>query len=306
MKLQISNTCEIFPDVFLATKQEKWSLITSRGHKKLAYDFSTVNYLLQKIRNKIQAVTIIEPPFTMFAPVKPQKGICETGKPCWRVDELNLSKVPVLRCCIGFSVDLAKQLEIDLKFSTDMYIVEDGLYGIAVNGSYNGMIGDLLKGKADVIFAPITVTLKRSKVVDFTEPYLTSGIGLATIINRDRVSFFNLDVFAPLSPNLWIGTFVIAFFVSFVLHFMVNIVKIRKCRYTWKESITYLAGLVFQRDIGGENPVGSGARVAAISVAMFMMIVMSSYTAMLTANKVTYSDSLPISGFKDNKVILKE
>ena len=54
--------------------------------------------------------------------------------------------------------------------------------------------------------------------------------------------------------------------------------------------------------MGGQNPVDGGSRVIAISIALFMMIVMSTYTAMLTAITVTYHEKVPITGFKDEKV----
>ena len=62
------------------------------------------------------------------------------------------------------------------------------------------------------------------------------------------------------------------------------------------------AGLMFQRDIGGENPLYFGTRTISIAIALSTLIIMSTYTTALTANKVVHTSKTPITGFKDDKV----
>ena len=45
----------------------------------------------------------------------------------------------------GYCIDLLNELTRNLKFTYDIYVIPDGKYGVETeNGSWNGMIGELL------------------------------------------------------------------------------------------------------------------------------------------------------------------
>jgi len=47
----------------------------------------------------------------------------------------------------GFAIDLIKEVAKMLKFDYQIYLVHDGMFGSKlVDGSWNGMIGELLSG----------------------------------------------------------------------------------------------------------------------------------------------------------------
>ena len=46
---------------------------------------------------------------------------------------------------------------------------EDRLWGAEINGSWNGLIGEVASGKADMAAQCLSVTESRHSVVDFTE-----------------------------------------------------------------------------------------------------------------------------------------
>ena len=70
-------------------------------------------------------------------------------------------------------------------------------------------------------------------------------------------------------------------------------------KYTCNSSLTYVTGLFMQRDIGGGNPRFRGSQVVAVVLAFSFLIVISTYSAALTASKVSTNDNeLPITGFK--------
>lgn len=78
----------------------------------------------------------------------------------------------------GYCADLAdaifnEKLKIPYKF-----MIQTKYGGEIQPGVWNGMIGELIKRTADVAVAAITVTPKRSKVVDFSHPFMESGISL--------------------------------------------------------------------------------------------------------------------------------
>lgn len=86
---------------------------------------------------------------------------------------------------IGFGVDLLKEIakvfekDLNSKFMYKIHIVADGLYGKPqADGEWNGMIGELLRHKADLALADLTATYAREKVVDFTMPFMNLGISI--------------------------------------------------------------------------------------------------------------------------------
>ena len=64
----------------------------------------------------------------------------------------------------------------------------------------------------------------------------------------------------------------------------------------------FTLGLLFQRDIGGSNPRHIGSRTIGISVAVGMMVIITAYTAVLTARNINVAKVLPVSGFYDPKI----
>ncbi|RCN42515.1 ligand-binding protein, receptor family, partial [Ancylostoma caninum] len=79
----------------------------------------------------------------------------------------------------GFCIDLLAELSKDLGFTYSIHAVKDGKYGNDYgNGSWDGMIGEILRGEAEMAVAPLTVNFRRSEVVSFTKPFLSLGISI--------------------------------------------------------------------------------------------------------------------------------
>ncbi|XP_061666508.1 glutamate receptor ionotropic, delta-1-like isoform X3 [Syngnathoides biaculeatus] len=79
----------------------------------------------------------------------------------------------------GFSVDVLDALARALGFKYDIYQVSDSKYGSRLpNGSWNGMIGDLINKRADLAVSAITITPERENVVDFSKRYLDYSVGI--------------------------------------------------------------------------------------------------------------------------------
>jgi ABC-type amino acid transport substrate-binding protein len=75
----------------------------------------------------------------------------------------------------GYIPDLLEQISRIIKRKFSLKIVSDGKYGAKDNsaGSYNGMIGEVIRQEAEVAAAAITVSQERSDVVDFTDHFMT-------------------------------------------------------------------------------------------------------------------------------------
>jgi len=84
----------------------------------------------------------------------------------------------------GFCVDLMEEMS---KIMTDQYEFQfssDGRYGYWENATrengtgWNGMIGDLLAGRADIALADLTMTSVRRQAVDFSVPFMNTGASI--------------------------------------------------------------------------------------------------------------------------------
>ncbi|KAF3705438.1 Glutamate receptor 1 [Channa argus] len=122
----------------------------------------------------------------------------------------------------GYCAELASEIAKHVGFTYRLELVRDGKYG-AMNSDtkmWNGMVGELVYGQADVAVAPLTITLVREQVIDFTKPYMSLGISI--MIKKPTKSkpgvFSFLD---PLAYEIWmcivfayIGVSVVLFLVS--------------------------------------------------------------------------------------------
>uniref|UniRef100_A0AAR2JG69 Glutamate receptor n=1 Tax=Pygocentrus nattereri TaxID=42514 RepID=A0AAR2JG69_PYGNA len=122
----------------------------------------------------------------------------------------------------GYCVELAAEIAKHVGYSFRLELVGDGKYGTRdpETKMWNGMVGELVYGKADVAVAPLTITLVREEVIDFSKPFMSLGISI--MIKKPTKSkpgvFSFLD---PLAYEIWmcivfayIGVSVVLFLVS--------------------------------------------------------------------------------------------
>ncbi|XP_051960032.1 glutamate receptor 4b isoform X4 [Xyrauchen texanus] len=122
----------------------------------------------------------------------------------------------------GYCVDLASEIARHIGFKYKISIVPDGKYGARDPETkiWNGMVGELVYGKAEIAVAPLTITLVREEVIDFSKPFMSLGISI--MIKKPQKSkpgvFSFLD---PLAYEIWmcivfayIGVSVVLFLVS--------------------------------------------------------------------------------------------
>ncbi|XP_076835860.1 glutamate receptor 4b isoform X1 [Brachyhypopomus gauderio] len=122
----------------------------------------------------------------------------------------------------GYCVDLASEIAKHIGIKYKISIVPDGKYGArdAETKIWNGMVGELVYGRAEIAVAPLTITLVREEVIDFSKPFMSLGISI--MIKKPQKSkpgvFSFLD---PLAYEIWmcivfayIGVSVVLFLVS--------------------------------------------------------------------------------------------
>uniref|UniRef100_A0A8C4QQ11 Glutamate receptor n=2 Tax=Eptatretus TaxID=7763 RepID=A0A8C4QQ11_EPTBU len=122
----------------------------------------------------------------------------------------------------GYCVDLGKEIAKHVGFTYEWSIVEDGMYGARNPNTriWNGMVGELVYNRSDIAIAPLTISLVREEVIDFSKPFMSLGISI--MIKKPQKSkpgvFSFLD---PLAYEIWmciifayIGVSVVLFLVS--------------------------------------------------------------------------------------------
>ncbi|KAK2532714.1 Grik4 [Columba guinea] len=117
----------------------------------------------------------------------------------------------------GFCVDMLKELAEILRFNYKIHLVGDGVYGVPeANGTWTGMVGELIARKADLAVAGLTITAEREKVIDFSKPFMTLGISILYRVHMGRKPgyFSFLD---PFSPGVWLFMLLAYLAVSCVL-----------------------------------------------------------------------------------------
>ncbi|XP_033928170.1 glutamate receptor ionotropic, kainate 5 [Melopsittacus undulatus] len=197
----------------------------------------------------------------------------------------------------GFCVDMLQELAGLLKFRFHIKLVEDGLYGAPEpNGSWTGMVGELINRKADLAVAAFTITAEREKVIDFSKPFMTLGISILYRVHMGRKPgyFSFLD---PFSPAVWFFMLLAYLAVSCVLFLAARLSPyewynphpcLRERRNLLENQYTLGNSLWFP--VGGFMQQGSEVLPRALSTRCvsgvwwaFTLIIISSYTANLAA-----------------------
>lgn len=114
----------------------------------------------------------------------------------------------------GYCIELIQKISQQLKFKYEFFEVLDNKNGnIEPNGEWNGLVGEITKGRADVAIADLTITFDRKKAVDFTNPFMTLGIGILFVkpTPKEKNLFSFLD---PFTPSVWISTGCAYLFIS--------------------------------------------------------------------------------------------
>ncbi|XP_016016751.2 glutamate receptor ionotropic, kainate 4 isoform X10 [Rousettus aegyptiacus] len=213
----------------------------------------------------------------------------------------------------GFCVDMLKELAEILRFNYKIHLVGDGVYGVPeANGTWTGMVGELISRKADLAVAGLTITAEREKVIDFSKPFMTLGISILYRVHMGRKPgyFSFLD---PFSPGVWLFMLLAYLAVSCILFLVARLTP-----YEWYSPHPCAQGrcnlLVNQYSLGNSLwfPVGGfmqqGSTIAPRALSTrcvsgvwwaFTLIIISSYTANLAAFLTVQRMDVPIESVDD-------
>lgn len=194
----------------------------------------------------------------------------------------------------GYCVDLIAAVSEQLGgFKYTIRPIKDSVYGAKVNGTWTGMIGELVQGKADLAVAPLTITKQREEDIAFSKPFMNSGISI--MIKKPEIQKPGVFSFLkPFSIPLWMciiaGYFCVSFGMFIVSRFSPAEWR-RKClridngvvnKFTLESSLWFTMGALMLQ--GSDTcPRSVAGRIIGGTWWFAVLIVISSYTANLAA-----------------------
>uniref|UniRef100_A0A0X3Q5H9 Glutamate receptor 2 n=1 Tax=Schistocephalus solidus TaxID=70667 RepID=A0A0X3Q5H9_SCHSO len=148
-----------------ATKPSFFNRRHIHGMKEKVHESLNYNNILEvfRLQNKtLRVVSVLSKPFMMHG-----NNVPETVT----AGRHNFA---------GYCKELADRIFDHLNLNYEIHLVKDGLYGALdpTTNAWNGMVGEVLRGEADLIIAPLTMSISRAKYIDFTEPFMNFGLSL--------------------------------------------------------------------------------------------------------------------------------
>ncbi|XP_061703245.1 glutamate receptor, ionotropic, N-methyl D-aspartate 2Ca [Syngnathoides biaculeatus] len=266
----------------------------------------------------LTVATLEERPFVIVEAVDPLTGTCVSNTvPCRRQSNKTEAIVghtePYTKlCCKGFCIDILKKLSRNIKFSYDLYLVTNGKHGKLVRGIWNGMIGEVFYKRADMAIGSLTINEERSEIIDFSVPFVETGISVMVARSNGTVS--PSAFLEPYSPAVWVMMFVMCLTVVAITVFVFEYcspVGYNRSLVTAKDpggptftigkSVWLLWGIVFNNSVPIENPKGTTSKIMVLVWAFFAVIFLASYTANLAAFMIQEQYIDTVSGLSDKK-----
>uniref|UniRef100_A0A671WSU1 Glutamate receptor n=1 Tax=Sparus aurata TaxID=8175 RepID=A0A671WSU1_SPAAU len=266
----------------------------------------------------LTVATLEEHPFVMVENVDPGTGTCVRNTvPCRRQSNrtesiIGHSESYTKLCCKGFCIDILKKLSRTIKFSYDLYLVTNGKHGKMVHGTWNGMIGEVVYRRADMAIGSLTINEERSEIIDFSVPFVETGISVMVARSNGTVS--PSAFLEPYSPAVWVMMFVMCLTVVavtvFVFEYLSPVGYNRSLisakspggpTFTIGKSVWLLWGIVFNNSVPIENPKGTTSKIMVLVWAFFAVIFLASYTANLAAFMIQEQYIDTVSGLSDKK-----
>ncbi|XP_029651610.1 glutamate receptor ionotropic, NMDA 2B-like [Octopus sinensis] len=262
----------------------------------------------------MRVVTLEEIPYVRYQDMESDK--CSSNAvPCKvrkEIEQKNgkrqFTNETIPRCCVGLSIDLLRILSERIGFDFELFEVEDHIWGSRqTNGEWNGLVRSILDDKADFIMTSMKITPERSKAVDFTVPFLETGITIIVAIREGAVS--PTAFLEPYDYPAWClilvfsvhatgaSIFIFEWLSPFGLH--QGKTPIREHKFSLFRSFWLIWAMLFGASVNTDNPRGVSSRFLGNVWALFALVFLASYTANLAAFMITKEEFYDLSGIQD-------
>uniref|UniRef100_A0A8D3BWF2 Glutamate receptor n=1 Tax=Scophthalmus maximus TaxID=52904 RepID=A0A8D3BWF2_SCOMX len=266
--------------------------------------------------NHLSIVTLEEKPFVIVEDVERLTGTCmRNSVPCRKHIKDNTTEAGgtyIKKCCKGFCIDILKKIAKYVKFTYDLYLVTNGKHGKKINNVWNGMVGEVVYKKAVMAVGSLTINEERSEVIDFSVPFVETGISV--MVSRSNGTVSPSAFLEPFSASVWVMMFVMLLLVTAMAVFMFEYISPLGFNrnlaqgkdphgpsFTMGKAVWLLWGLVFNNSVPVQNPKGTTSKFIVSVWAFFAVIFLASYTANLAAFMIQEEFVDQVTGLSDNK-----
>uniref|UniRef100_A0A669F5X6 Glutamate receptor n=1 Tax=Oreochromis niloticus TaxID=8128 RepID=A0A669F5X6_ORENI len=265
--------------------------------------------------NHLSIVTLEEKPFVIVDNVDILTGTCmRNSVPCRKHVKNNSTSggAYIKQCCKGFCIDILKKIARNVKFTYDLYLVTNGKHGKKINNVWNGMVGEVVYKKAEMAVGSLTINEERSEVIDFSVPFVETGISV--MVSRSNGTVSPSAFLEPFSASVWVMMFVMLLIVTAIAVFLFEFVSPLGFNrnlaqgkdphgpsFTIGKAIWLLWGLVFNNSVPVQNPRGTTSKFIVSVWAFFAVIFLASYTANLAAFMIQEEFVDQVTGLSDKK-----
>ncbi|KAK0168072.1 hypothetical protein PV327_001910 [Microctonus hyperodae] len=262
-----------------------------------------------------------EPPYINLAPPDPVSGKClmDRGVHCRVAKESEMVEMDIqsaqrneslYQCCSGFCIDLLQKFSEEIGFTYELVRVEDGKWGTLENGKWNGLIADLVNRKTDMVLTSLMINSEREAVVDFTVPYMETGIA---IVVAKRTGIISPTAFLePFDAASWMLVGIVAIHAATFMIFLFewlspagfNMKKNPSGNHRFSLSRSYwlVWAVLFQAAVHIDSPRAFTSRFMTNVWAMFAVVFLAIYTANLAAFMITREEFHEFSGLDDSRL----
>ncbi|KAH7373087.1 hypothetical protein KP509_17G036400 [Ceratopteris richardii] len=180
----------------------------------------------------------------------------------------------------GFCIDVFQMALNYLPYSVPYTFVPFGINGPPV---YDDMIDRLAEKIYDAVVGDLTITTKRMEKVDFSQPYVESGL-VVVVPFKDANTSNEWAFLRPFTTKMWITTFLFFIFTGMVI-WMLEHKKNRDFRGKPKKQVVTLLWFTFSTLFFSQREKTKSAcgRFVLLVWLFVVLIITSSYTANLTS-----------------------
>ncbi|XP_070180273.1 ionotropic receptor 25a-like [Littorina saxatilis] len=227
----------------------------------------------------------------------------------------------------GYAIDVLDEITKRMNISYRFIEPSDGMFGARLpNGTWNGVIGDILSGSVDIAVGSLTVSAEREEVVDFTTPFY-EFVGIEILVKevpKEQNLLFFVTVFSEPMWGAWFGVLLLTGFLLAVFDYL-SPFSVRNTRgksgggdggdggggykkdreeeagkdtFDLKEGL-WLVTASFTLSGPESTPRTPSSRMLVAGFWFFCTIIMANYTANLAAFLTTSRLTTPINSLAD-------
>ncbi|XP_045489738.1 ionotropic receptor 25a [Pieris rapae] len=208
----------------------------------------------------------------------------------------------------GYCVDLIEKIAEEMGFDYEIITPRTGDFGKRLpNGTWDGVVGDLMTGETDIAISALTMTAEREEVIDFVAPYFEQT-GILIVIRKPirKTSLFKF--MTVLRTEVWLSIVAALLLTGLMIWLLEKYSPYSArnnpdaypypCReFTLKESF-WFALTSFTPQGGGEAPKALSGRTLVAAYWLFVVLMLATFTANLAAFLTVERMQTPVSSLE--------